>query len=51
MPSRVSSIETNGSWKEQCLECTAGGVRPPISEFPSMFQSVLQHVAEHAYFN
>ena len=44
---RVPSIETNGSQKEQRLESTAGGVRPPISAFPSMSWPVLRHVAEH----
>ena len=32
-PGRVPSIETNGSRKEQRLQSTASGVRPPISAF------------------
>ena len=48
---RVTSIETNCiSRKEQHLESTVGGVRPPISVFPSMSLQVLrQHVAEDSH--
>ena len=42
-PGRVPYIETNSSRKEQRPESTAGGVRPPISAFPSRFSPVLQH--------
>ena len=38
----MPSIETNGSQKEQCLESTVGGVRPPILAFPSKPSPVLQ---------
>ena len=31
------------------LESTEGGVRPPISAFPSMSSQVLRHVAEHSH--
>ena len=48
-PGRVPSIEINGSRKEKRLENTAGGVRPPISAFPSMSWPVLWHVAEHCH--
>ena len=46
-PGLVPSIETSCSWKKQLLESTTGGVRPPISTFPSMSWPVLWHVAEH----
>ena len=34
---------TNGSRKEQRLDSTAGGIRPPISAFRNRFLPVLQH--------
>ena len=48
-PSRMPSIERNGSWKEQRLKSTVGGIRPPISVFPSMFWPILWHMAEHCH--
>ena len=45
-PSRVPSIETNGSRKEKRLGSLTGGVRPPISAFPSRFSPILQHWTE-----
>ena len=42
-PGRVQSIETNSSRKKQHLENMAGGLRTPISSFPSRFTPISQH--------
>ena len=36
----MTSIETNGSRKEERPECMAGGVRPPISAFSCMHTTI-----------
>ena len=47
--SRVPLIETSDNQREQRLENTAGEVGLPISTFPSISWSLLQHGVEHCH--